>query len=82
MKKFDISDPENWFYLCDKYDEWLFWIGEFDISIQKKGFDGSNISPSSFNYEGMEDVLIGTTGTWSDTNGRFIPKRIVVIQMN
>ena len=82
MKKFEIITPHHGYRLSSKSDQFLFWNGSTDITITKNGIDGNYIDQSSFNYEGMENVLIGRSGNWSVRNGRFRPKRIVVIQMN
>ena len=78
MMKFDVLDCECGLYLLESNSKWLFVIGD-DISIKKKGVSGSFINETSFNYEGMKNVLIGKTS--SNEYGYFTPKHIVVIQM-
>ena len=45
-----------------------------------KGIRGSYINQTTFYSEGMKNVLVGRTG--DNGYGHFIPKRVVVIQMN
>ena len=82
MMKFNISLPYDGFCLCQKDEEYLFWIGDPDIFIMKYEYEGSYLSQRSFDYKGMEDVLIGRTGRYFGDDGDFTPKRIVVMQMN
>ena len=78
MKKFNITEPQHAFILCQKSDSYyLFSIGAgVDIGVYKKNYsNGGWGTQCSFNYEGHQDVLKG-----SDFN--FEMKRFVVIQMN
>ena len=78
--KFDVKKDfrkNQVFYLFQKSDNWLFQIGH-DIYICKQN-EKSTIyqnEHSSFDYQGIEEVLIGRTGGWC-----FSPKRIMVFQM-
>ena len=58
--------------------EFLFWIGDKDITVKKKGFDGNVVDQKSFQYRRMGNLLIGGI---NNRKGKCIPKRIVVIQM-
>ena len=61
----------------DENPSWLFGIGNsylFDIGVSKKGINADHCVQSSFDYRGYSNVLIGEK--------KFIPKRIVVIQLN
>ena len=76
--KFKIKKNEA-FYLYNKSNWNLFQIGFADIYIHKqnrKSFVYQN-DRSSFDYQGIENALIGKTGY----NSLFEPKRILVIQM-
>ena len=81
MMKFNITDPEHAFHLSFEDSEWLFWVGADDITVMKKGIEGSHINQKSFDFQGKQNVLIGRTGTDEDGKGNFTPKRVVAIQM-
>ena len=78
--KFDIKkdQKDDAFYLFDKSDDCLFSIGWNNICINKqnKQSDIHQNENSSFDYQGIENALIGKTGYRC-----FSPKRILVIQM-
>ena len=75
--KFDIKKDKKYdaFYLCDKSHFGLFQIG-YDIDIYKQNKKSHILQEerSSFDYQGIENALIGKTGY-------FWPKRIKVFQM-
>ena len=81
MKKFEMNESKEGMSLFISSNEWLFHVGK-DIHVKKKGIYRSYIDQQSFNYEGMENVLIGRTGSDGYGQGCFMPKHIVVIQMN
>ena len=61
---------------ADENPSWLFGIGNsylFDIGVSKKGIKADHCVQSSFDYLGYSDILIGEK--------KFIPKRMVVIQL-
>ena len=78
--KFNIKKDkkDKAFYLCHKSDSLnrLFEIGNDDIRIYKQNIKSSiyQNENSAFNYQGIENALIGKTGGFS-------PKRIMVFQM-
>ena len=78
--KFDIKkDVKDYaFWLFEKLDYRLFDIGNQDIYIKKQNEKSSIYQKevSSFDYQGIENALIGKTGY-----GCFSPKRIMVFQM-
>ena len=76
--KFDVIDGNHTFWLCQRGSEFLFWIGDKDITVKKKGFDGNVVDQKSFQYRRMGNLLIGGINS---RKGECIPKRIVVIQM-
>ena len=77
--KFNVSKPSNAFRLYPKSSNRLFKFGEDEVRIEKKGKKESYCHSykyySHYDYNGIENALRGTSGY-------FIPKRIVVIQMN
>ena len=78
MKKFNISDSSNAFYLYDKSDSRIFGFGRgHDICMKKKDSSSKHFCHhTSFNYEGISNALCGSTHP-----NTFSSKRIVVIQM-
>ena len=57
--KFDVIDGNHTFWLCQRGSEFLFWIGDKDITVKKKGFDGNVVDQKTFQYGRMQNVLIG-----------------------
>ena len=78
--KFNIKKDrkDRAFKLFEKSDDRLFLIGNGDIRIYKQNVLSSINQDiySSFDYQGIENALIGKTGY-----GCFSPKRFLVIQM-
>ena len=81
--KFDIIDQSTAFLLNLAGEGWLFIIGRnyqnslkwCDIAIYKQNQTSSYCKNNNFQYGNNQNALRGT-------DGDFIPKRILVIQMN
>ena len=68
------------FFLYKDDDIRLFAIGNGAFRIKKKGFGSycGTSNESFFDYNGVDDVLIGKCG-WEDDD-KFVIKRVVVFQ--
>ncbi|BFU25178.1 trichohyalin, putative [Entamoeba histolytica] len=80
MKKFDIKQPQNAFYLYNQTTDCLFAFGfggGCDICVFKENNKTkSHCDPWSFEYKGISNALCGKLGSEC-----FIPKRIIAIEM-
>ncbi|BFU23151.1 predicted protein [Entamoeba histolytica] len=74
MKKFDIKQPQDAFYLINQSNDCLFEFGLGDICVYKENNKTiSHCNQHSFEYKGIENALCGKQ--------HFTPKRIIVIEM-
>ena len=75
----DYEKHINAFSLFDKDDKRLFGIGINDILVMKKRYQNENESiPQTYRYENNENPFNFNT----NSNHKFVAKRIIVLQMN
>ncbi|EKE39280.1 hypothetical protein ENU1_134920 [Entamoeba nuttalli P19] len=83
MMKFDIKEPQDAFYLCNQSSDWLFGFGKdnesgYDIGVYKESNKAiSYCHQHSYDYNSLSNALCG-----KQHPEHFIPKRIIVIEMN
>ena len=82
IKEENYKNPnQTHFLLYDEIERRLFVFGHCDIWIPKKGRKAvcSSSSEKTYEYNGIDNVLVGQSG-WDHQKDRFDIKRIVVLQ--